>query len=159
MEDKTDSGKDMKESGSIENTEKDNSVRSGEPSILKPSSNIDIIIEAWFHLRKDPLPAWQRFLFAWLGSATMYATLYDDTTIKAAKYISKKASDIGFMDLQNILNILRNKYTIITFAIIIVPSIIALVISSSETKHRPLGLFLFGLLLTGFVTAFTKLYS
>ena len=113
-----------------------------EPSVSKSIAKlIEAFIGTYFQLLKTPLPLSTRFFYAWLGSATMFAT----SPLISPVVVRFLSGDTPL--LPDSMLAIGNMY---------VSFIFAFVIASAKTKHGPVRLFLFGLMLTAFVITLTN---
>ena len=115
-------------------------TESGNEMIKEPSISVSIAIvinaafTTYFSLRENPLPGWARFLFAWLGSVTIF--------------VSVPMFGIGPPKLLALDNI-----TDIIVIYVLAPSLFGGVIASAKTRHGPVRLFLFGIVMTSFIVS------
>lgn len=114
------------------------------PNIVK---SIIAVYKSIFPIRKQPLPGWQRFLFSWLGSSIMFASVPPAILNRVIIAINNKIRLFGLSEY-------ISTHLSSPVILVLIPSIFALVIASSKTKHGAIGLFLFGLMLTAFVFTF-----
>ena len=128
---------------SDKNGEMDKSGYDEEPSILRSMAKvIDAAIETYFQLRETPLPGWARFLFAWLGSATVF--VFVSVPIYSYSQIPVKWFSVYIPTGMIMLCLF-----------LAIPAIFAAVIASANTNHGPVRLFLFGIMLTVFIVSLT----
>ena len=111
---------------------------------------ITYITGTYLALREKPLPGLKRFFFSWLGSAAMFVDTPIKDLAKTAEIISEYIKSERPVT-KYLFETISSDVTLAFINIVFVPSIFALVIASSKTKHGPIGLFLFGVMLSSFV--------
>lgn len=116
------------------------------PNIVK---SIIAVYTSIFPIRKQPLPGWKRFSFAFVGSLMSfvfgYLRIMGDAITSENKQIQQILDD--YTATLFFYTVTFSSYSLI----------IALVITSSNTRHGPIGLFLFGLMLTAFIVNVSKI--
>ena len=105
------------------------------PSISESAARfVDAAYETYFEPRKTPMWLVVRMAFAWLGSVTMF--VFSPEILKLLS--QEKSLTLLFHDINMTIAALTS-------------AIFATVIAAAETKHGPVRLFLFGMMLTAFV--------
>lgn len=95
----------------------------------------DAITETYFQLLDQPLPGWERFLFAWLGAATSFGSVF--------------ITGAGPSMLVN-----PSIWDIILF-VTVPSSLFGFIIARARTRHGPVRLYLSGLFLSTFIIVLT----
>ena len=89
----------------------------------------DSIVETYFQPLSKPLPGWARFLCAWMGSATLFASFHiTNAGLGKVMDSATKLDDI--------------------FVSIILPAVYGVLIAIARTKQGPMRLYISGMFMS-----------